>query len=181
MQGDSEEEIAQIRQGLDAWQATGAELAVPSFQALLAEAYGTVGRVTDGLAAIDEAMTRVHTTGERLYEAELHRLKGTLLLARSPHHQAEAETCFRYALEVARCQQAKAWELRAALSLSRLWQQRGKRDAARELLTEVYGWFTEGFDTADLKEARALLEELGTRAGIDIDGPTVVPELAPPR
>ena len=181
MQGDSEEEIAQIRQGLDAWQATGAELAVPSFQALLAEAYGTVGRVTDGLAAIDEAMTRVHTTGERLYEAELHRLKGTLLLARSPHHQAEAETCFRYALEVARCQQAKAWELRAALSLSRLWQQRGKRDAARELLTEVYGWFTEGLDTADLKEARALLEELGTRAGIDIDGPTVVPELAPPR
>jgi predicted ATPase len=104
-----------------------------------------------------------------------------LLLARPPHHQAEAETCFRYALEVARCQQAKAWELRAALSLSRLWQQRGKRDAARELLTEVYGWFTEGFDTADLKEARALLEELGTRAGIDIDGPTVVPELAPPR
>ena len=102
----------------------------------------------------------MHTTGEHRDEAELHRLKGTLLLAQSPQHQAEAETCFRHALEVASSQQAKSWELRAAVSLSRLWQQHGKRDAARQLLAPIYGWFTEGFDTADLQEARALLAAL---------------------
>ena len=115
-----------------------------------------------------KALTAVHNTGERYYEAELHRLKGELLLAagagvgpvREPPPQTEAESCFRQALDVARRQEAKSLELRAALSLSRLWQQQGKRDAARELLAEVYGWFTEGFDTADLQEARALLAVL---------------------
>jgi predicted ATPase len=102
----------------------------------------------------------VDDTGERRWEAELHRLKGELLLAYSAGHDAEAATCFRQALDIARQQQAKSWELQAAMSLSRLWQQHGKRDEARALLTPIYGWFTEGFDTADLQEAKALLEEL---------------------
>jgi predicted ATPase len=94
------------------------------------------------------------------YEAELHRLTGQLLLARSGAHHTEAETCFRQALTVAHRQEAKALELRAALSLARLWQQQGKRAEARELVAPVYGWFTEGFDTADLHEAKALLDAL---------------------
>ena len=107
-----------------------------------------------------EAVAAAHNVGERWYEAERHRLKGDLLLALSADHQAEAEACFQQALAVARHQQAKSWELRAAMSLSRLWQRQGKRAAARELLAPIYGWFTEGFDTADLQEAKALLEEL---------------------
>ena len=94
------------------------------------------------------------------WEAELYRLKGELLLTRSSEHQAEAETCFQQALDVARRQQAKSLELRAAMSLARLWQQQGKRAEAHELLAPIYGWFTEGFDTADLQEAKALLEAL---------------------
>jgi predicted ATPase len=160
MQGDGGEGIAQIRQGLDAWRATGSELVVPSFLALLAEAYSTIGRAADGLAALDEALTRVHTSGERRDEAELHRLKGALLLARSPHHQAEAETCFSHAIEVAHSQGAKSWELRAAVSLARLWQQCGAQARAQQVVADVYSWFTEGFDTKDLQEARALLDDL---------------------
>src|SRR2546425_11680131 len=109
-----------------------------------------------------EALAVVNDRGEHRWEAELYRLQGELLLARSAEHDAEAETCFRQALDVACQQQAKSWELRAAMSLSRLWQRQGKHAAARQLLAEVYGWFTEGFDTADLQEARALLDELGT-------------------
>ena len=108
-------------------------------------------------------------TGERYYEAELHRQRGELLLLRQAKNhpaqggqdQHEAEVCFQHALDVARQQQAKSLELRAAMSLARLWQQRGKRDEARALLAPIYGWFTEGLDTADLQEAKALLEELG--------------------
>ena len=99
-------------------------------------------------------------TGERCYEAELHRLQGELLLQQVIADVDQAETCFQQALDIARRQQAKSWELRAAMSLSRLWQQQGKQDEARELLAPIYGWFTEGFDTADLQEARALLDEL---------------------
>jgi predicted ATPase len=102
----------------------------------------------------------VDTTGERWWEAELHRLKGVLLLALSPADHAEAEICFHQALDIARRQQAKSLELRVTVSLSRLWQQQGKHTEARELLALVYGWFTEGFDTADLQDARGLLEEL---------------------
>jgi predicted ATPase len=108
---------------------------------------------------LTEALTRVDTTGERWYEAELYRLKGALLLQQSSDHHIEAENCFHHALEIARNQQAKSFELRAAISLARLWQQQGKRTAAHELLAPIYGWFTEGFDTADLQEAKALLEE----------------------
>jgi predicted ATPase len=99
-------------------------------------------------------------TGERRWEAELYRLKGEVLLVRTGEYHVEAETCFRQAVDVARRQQAKSAELRAAMSLCRLWQQQGKRDEARQLLVEIYAWFTEGFDTADLQEANALIEEL---------------------
>jgi predicted ATPase len=102
----------------------------------------------------------VETTGERWYEAELYRLRGELLLQHAIAESEEAEACFQQALTIAHRQQAKSWELRAAMSLSRLWQQQGKRAAAHELLAPIYGWFTEGFDTADLQEAKALLEEL---------------------
>ena len=107
-----------------------------------------------------EAVAAAHNIGERWYETERHRLKGELLLALSADHQAEAEACFQQALAVARQQQARSWELRAAMSLSRLWQQQSKRAEAHQLLAEIYGWFTEGFDTADLQEAKVLLAEL---------------------
>jgi predicted ATPase len=116
--------------------------------------------VEEGLHLLAEALAVAKDTGECRWDAELHRLTGELLLARSAEPHAEAETCFRQALTIANGQQAKSYELRAAMSLARLWQQQGKRAAAYELLAPVYGWFTEGFDTADLQEAQALLEEL---------------------
>jgi predicted ATPase len=112
------------------------------------------------LQTLAEALALVDQTQERYYEAELYRLQGELLLARSAAHHAEAATCFRHALDVARHQQAKSLELRAATSLSRLWQQRGKQADAHALLAPIYGWFTEGFDTKDLQEAKELLEAL---------------------
>jgi predicted ATPase len=159
-QSQGAEGIGQIHQGLAAYRATGAALAQPWHLALLAEAYQHAGQTEAGLAALAEALTAVHNTGERVYEAELYRLQGECLLAGAAAHGAEAETCFRQALAIARRQQAKSWELRAAMSLSRLWQQQGKRAEAHDLLAPIYGWFTEGFDTADLQEAKALLEEL---------------------
>jgi hypothetical protein len=123
-------------------------------------ALGSPDQALAGLHVLAEALAAVEHTGARFHEAELHRLKGELLLARSADHRAEAETCFHQALDVARRRQAKALELRAAMSLSRLWQDQGKRDPARQLLAPVYGWFTEGFDTADLQEAQALLDVL---------------------
>src|SRR5262252_4484164 len=113
-----------------------------------------------GLTALAEALTLVNTTGERWYESEIYRLKGELLLHQSLDNQADVENCFHQAMTVAQNQQAKSWELRAATSLARLWQQQGKRQEAYDLLTPVYHWFTEGFDTADLQEAKALLDEL---------------------
>jgi len=127
---------------------------------MLAEAYGSTGQVEAGKCVLAEALTLVDTTEERWWEAELHRLKGELLLAQSTDNAAEAEACFHRALDIARHQQAKSLELRAATSLSRLWRRQGKRAEAYQLLAETYGWFTEGFDTADLKEAKALLDEL---------------------
>jgi len=107
-----------------------------------------------------EALATIYNTGERFCEAEVHRLRGKLLLARSANHAPEAESCFQQGLDVARRQRAKTWELRAAMSLSRLWQQQGKHAAARDVLAPVYGWFTEGFDTADLHAAKTLLDHL---------------------
>ncbi len=153
--------LAQIHQGMAAWRATEAELWWPYYLAVLAEVYGHIGRVEEGLRALTEALTLVHTTGERYWEAEVHRLQGELLLQRAVPDAPQAEACFQQALAVARDQQAKSLELRAAMSLSRLWQRQDKREEAGELLAAVYGWFTEGFDTADLQEAKALLEGLG--------------------
>jgi predicted ATPase len=168
-QGRHEEGMRQIRQSLAAHRATGAEAGQPYALAFLARAYGQAGQGHKGQQVLDEALTLVHRTGERCYEAELYRLKGELLLqgGQRPTAQgtaqtvAEAEQRLRQALTVARRQQAKSLELRAAMSLSRLWQQQGKRAEARELLAPIYGWFTEGFDTADLQDAKVLLEELG--------------------
>jgi class 3 adenylate cyclase/predicted ATPase len=159
-QGEAKEGIAQLTQGLRAFRATGAESHRSYFLALLAEAHGTLGESEAGLAVVAEALALVDTTGERWYEAELYRLKGALLLQQSLDNPTEAETCFHHAVAIAQNQSAKSWELRAATSLSKLWQQQGKRQAAHDLLAPVYDWFTEGFDTADLKDAKALLEEL---------------------
>jgi predicted ATPase len=158
--GQTQEGIAQLTQGLGAYRATGAEVARSSFLALLAEAHGTMGQPEVGLRALDEALTLTDTTGERWYEPEMYRLKGELLLQQSSDNYTEAATCFQHAIRIAQSQQAKSWELRAATSLARLWQQQGKRAEARQVLGDVYGWFTEGFDTADLQDAKALLDEL---------------------
>jgi predicted ATPase len=155
MQGQGDEGIAEIRRGISAWQATGAEIALPYYLSMLTEALGKSGRTEEGLPVLTEALAWVDKHGERYYEAELYRLKGELL-----RHAEEAEVCFRQALAVACRQQAKSWELRAATSLARLWQQQGKRAEAHHLLAPIYGWFTEGFDTADLQEGKALLEAL---------------------
>jgi TOMM system kinase/cyclase fusion protein len=178
-QGEIEEGMAQMHQGLASYQATGAEVGRPSFLALLAEAHGKVGQPEEGLTVVAEALAGVDKNEERCYEAEAYRLKGELTLQQqskvqslkskvsSPQHlppdthaEAEAEACFHKAIEIARKQQARSLELRAVMSLSRLWQSQGKKAEARRMLAEIYGWFTEGFDTRDLQEAKALLEEL---------------------
>jgi class 3 adenylate cyclase/predicted ATPase len=158
--GQTKERIEQLTQGLRAFRATGAVINQSYFLALLAEAHGTMGQPETGLTMLTEALALVDKTGERWYAPELHRLKGELLLQQSSDNQAEAETCFHHALDIARSQQAKSLELRAATSLARLWHQQGKRQEAHDLLAPVYGWFTEGFDTPDLQEAKELLEVL---------------------
>jgi DNA-binding winged helix-turn-helix (wHTH) protein/predicted ATPase len=160
-QGQEEAGIAQMQQSLAAIQATGTAVDMPFYLTQLAAAHGQVGHVEEGLHLLMQARAVVDTTGGRYHEAELHRLRGELLLRQPVSDASQAEACFQQALDVARCQQAKSWELRAAMSLARLWQQQGKRAEAYELLAAVYGWFTEGFDTADLQEAKALLEALG--------------------
>jgi predicted ATPase len=162
MQGQWEEGIAQTQQGLVAQQATGAKIARPHFLALLAEAYAAAGQAEAGLGVLAEALALVDHTAERYWEAEVYRLKGKLLLRQAVPDAPQAEACFQQALAIARRQQAKSYKLRAALSLSRLWQQQGKRAEAQELLAPIYSRFTEGFDTPDLQEAKALLEDLGT-------------------
>ncbi len=159
-QGQAQEGIEQIHQGLIAFRATGAELWRPYWLMLLAEAHGIQGEPEAGLTVLTEALALVDTTSERWYEAELHRLKGELLLQQSLDNHTEAEACFLQAIAIAQKQSAKSWELRAATSLARLWQQQGKRQEAHDLLAPVYHWFTEGFDTADLQEAKALREAL---------------------
>jgi len=160
-QGQAEEGIAQIRQALTAWRAMGAGLGVSYFLVLLAEAYGKAGQADAGLRLLAEALAHVDSTGERHFAAEVSRLKGELLLRQATPDEAQAETCLHQAQDIARHQQAKSWELRVALSLSRLWQRQGKRTQAHALLAPIYNWFTEGFDTADLQEAKALLDALG--------------------
>jgi class 3 adenylate cyclase/predicted ATPase len=154
------EQLPAMHEGMAIYRATGAALWLPYFLTLLAEAHGGAGQPDAGLRCLDEAYTVMDSTQERLYEAQVHRVQGELVLAQAADQHAQAETCFQQALDVARRQQAKAWELRAAMSLARLWQQQGKRAEARTLLAPIYGWFTEGFDTVDLQETRALLDEL---------------------
>ena len=153
--------MAQMRQGIDAQQAIGVGVARAEYRARLAEAYGRIDQVEEGLHLLAEALALVDK-GDFWYEAELHRIKGELLLRQAIPDAPQGEACFQQALAVARRQQAKSYELRAAMSLSRLWQQQGKHAEARELLAPIYGWFTEGFDTPDLQEAKALLEDLET-------------------
>jgi predicted ATPase len=128
---------------------------------LLAEAYGQLNQVEAGLEALAEGWALIEKIGTYCYESEMYRLKGQLLLQQSPDNHTEAESCFHQAITIAQNQSAKSWELRAASSLARLWQSQDKREEARELLEPVYNWFTEGFDTLDLIEAKALLDELG--------------------
>jgi predicted ATPase len=149
-----------MRQGLANWQTLGVTLTEPYWLTLLAEAYGQVGQPEQGLRVLSAALSVLNSNRERFWEAELYRLKGALLLQQSSGDSTQAETCFQQAISIAQSQQAKSWELRAATSLARLWQQQGKRQEAHDLLAPVYNWFTEGFDTADLQEAKTLLDEL---------------------
>src|SRR5262249_10173508 len=146
--------------GLTAWRATGGALGGPYFYTLLADVCDYLGHTDDGLQALAEAHTLVEQHEDRWWEAEIHRLRGVLLLRQTVTPQGEAGAWFRQALDVARRQEAKSLELRAAMSLARLWQQQGQCAEAYELLAPVYHWFTEGFDTADLQDAKALLEVL---------------------
>jgi tetratricopeptide (TPR) repeat protein len=152
--------IALMHRGIADFRVTG-EVAHTQRLADLAWICGKVGRTEEGLALLDDALATVHRNSERFYEAEIHRVRGELLLSQGAD-EAEAEACFQRAIEIARRQSAKMWELRATASLCRLWQKQGKRKKARKRLAQVYGWFSEGFDTPDLQEARALLEALGT-------------------
>src|SRR5262249_147090 len=161
LHGQGEEGMAQVRQGIAAVRATGAAVLVPYLCTVLADVCGHLGHTEDGLQTLAEAHTLGEQQEERWWEAEICRLRGVWLLRHPGTPQAEAETWLQRALDVARRQEAKSLELRAAMSLSRLWQHQGKRTAAYDLLAPIYGWFTEGFDTADLQEAKALLEALG--------------------
>jgi class 3 adenylate cyclase/predicted ATPase len=160
MQGQGEEGLAQVRQGIVALRATGAALLVPYYCTVLADVADHLGYTADGLQALAEAHTLIEQHDERWWEAEVCRLRGVLLLRQSGAPSAEAEACFHKALSVSQSQQAKSLELRAAMSLARLWQSQSKRQEAYDLLAPVYHWFTEGFDTADLQEAKALLDAL---------------------
>jgi predicted ATPase len=159
-QGRSEEGNAHIQEGLAATRATGADLWRPYFLCLLAEACRERGRLDDGLSALRDALAAADENEIRFYEAETHRLKGELLLMRDDSNVLEAESCFQRAIEIARKQSAKSLELRATMSLARLLAKQGRRDEARTMLADIYNWFTEGFDTADLIDAKALLKEL---------------------
>jgi predicted ATPase len=179
-QGQGEKGIAQISHGLAIYRATGAELARTWFLFLLAEAYGKTGQDKEGLNTLAEAFVTMNRTGEYVHEPELYRLKGELTLqqpkVQGPKSkvgnslassgqslESEAKGCFKKAIDIAQRQSAKSLELRAVMSLARLWQQQGKWEEARQMLAEIYGWFSEGFDTKDLQEAKALLTELEGR------------------
>ena len=165
--GELEQGRALLTTGLAQYRARSTPILMPFFLSFLATAALRQGQIADGLHVIDEALRLTATNFDRFWEAELHRLRGELLLLQAGTKtlgtgQGTAAGCFQQALAIARQQGAKALELRAAMSLSRLWQAQGQHDAARALLAEMYGWFTEGFDTADLQAARALLKDLSS-------------------
>jgi predicted ATPase len=152
------EGVPHLLEGLATCRAGGRNLMIPFFLTVLADAHGMAAQPQEGLDRLAEAAKLVETTRECWADAEIHRLRGRLLL--SMHEPAAAENSYRRAVEVAQRQRAKFWELRAALDLARLWRDQGKRIEARNLLSPIYGWFTEGFDTRDLKESKALLADL---------------------
>ena len=158
--GLNEEGISQILEGLATLGGSGTRLARPHYLTLLAVGYMNVGRLDEALSAVEEALAASDENEDRQDEPERYRVKGELLLRRDPPYSIDAGKCFERAIEVARNQSAKSLELRATISLTRLLASLGRRDEARARLAEIYNWFTEGFDTADLKDAKALLDEL---------------------
>ncbi len=159
-QRGGEAAIAQLRGAIAEYRATGTELYVPGFFSLLATTLLKHGAADEGLVTVADAQTMADATGTRLWDSDYHRLKGELLLARDPAAGQDAEIAFRQAIEIARGQSARSLELRAAVSLGRLWERQGKRQEAARVLAEIHGWFTEGFDTVDLMEAKSLLDRL---------------------
>jgi predicted ATPase len=158
--GKALDAVHMVTSGIAAWRSTGATMWVPVYLSHLARAYADVGKFDQAWRCIGEAIAAIETAKERWWEAEVNRTAGEITLLSPEPDVTKAEAYFERALAVARKQQAKSWELRAAMSLARLWRDQGKVRQARELLAPVYGWFTEGFDTLDLKEAKALLDEL---------------------
>jgi tetratricopeptide (TPR) repeat protein len=159
--GKAADAVQMITSGWAAWLSMGASTQGRA-RSDLAEAYAELGQFDDARRCVGDALTAIETTKERWWEAEVNRVAGEIALKSPERDTVKAEACFVRALAVARQQKAKSWELRAAMSMARLWRDQGKRREARELLAPVYGWFTEGYDTRDLKEAKALLEELVT-------------------
>ena len=160
VQGQGAAGLAQMHQGVAAIVATGQRVAQPHYLIRLAEAAGHADQVAEGLHLLAEVWGRLEESKQGQFLAEAHRVQGELLLRQAVPNESQAEACFQQALAIARRQQIKSWELCAAMSLARLWQRQGKRAEAWELLAAIYGWFTEGFDTADLQDARALLDAL---------------------
>jgi predicted ATPase len=160
--GKASDAVEMFTSGIPAWRSTGATLRIPDFLSCLASAYADIGQFDDAWRCIGEAMATIETAKERWCEAEVNRKAGEIALKSPEPDVAKAEAYFERALAVARAQQVKSWELRAAMSMARLWRHHGKRQQAHDLLVPIYGWFTEGFDTLDLKEAKALLRELAS-------------------
>jgi predicted ATPase len=158
--GKASDAVQKIGRGISAYRSTRARAMVPLWLSHLGRAYAELGQFEDARRSISEAIAVIETTGERWCEAEINRVAGEIVLKSPEQDTAKAQAYFERALAVARKQQAKSWELRSAVSMARLWRDQGKRDEARNLLALVYGWFTEGFDTLDLKEAKVLLDEL---------------------
>ena len=158
--GKASDAVHVITSGMAAYRLTGATLHVPLYLSYLARAHAELGQFDDAWRCIDEAMTAAEVAKQKVYEAEVNRVAGEIALLPPKPDAAKAEAYFERALAVARAQQAKSWELRAAMSMARLWRDQRKRGEARDLLAPVYGWFTEGFDTLDLKQATILLDEL---------------------
>jgi predicted ATPase len=158
--GRPSEAVQMITAGITAYRSTGSNAWMPWHLSNLAWAYATLGQFDDAWRCIGEALTAIEATKERWCEAEVNRVAGEIALASPEPDTAKAQAYFKHALAVARVQQAKSWELRATMSMARLWRDQDRRHEARDLLAPVYGWFTGGFDTLDLKEAKALLDEL---------------------
>jgi len=158
--GKASDAVRIITSGLTAFRSTGATMWEPLHLSFLAKAYADLGQFDNARRCVGEAIAMAETTGERWYEAELHRISAEIELLSPERDAAEAQAHFQRALEIARAQQARSWELRAAMSMARLWREQSRRAGAHDLLAPVYGWFTEGFDTADLKNAKALPDRL---------------------